>query len=272
MLAAYTQVTQPFPQHIVNQGGAPMSAHGLNMNSLVGEFWQFFALGKSPTNVEVCTKVATMIEDKYGASTVGCLLALHEHNMAEILKDCNASPDWIRSIEHLTGMRFMPLTDNVTSSAVFAGRQFGQPLQPNSANMRASLSQAQLHNKTFSTTRSNKGKILKASNMLETTLGFDKALIDSLVTETKKPIMSRLTFNDSNAIATHAFRLACCRNMLSCDKTVFEFWAQQLSDFGYPCPDGTLTWASKFKGRFKNGRRETAKVWHMSSAPTLPLD
>ena len=270
----------PPAQVIVNPGGAPMCAHGINKDSLIGEFWRFFSLGKSPANVEACSKIADVVENKYGCATVGCLLALHEHNISDILTECGASPGWIRSIENLTGMQFTPVygqgptpwirsIENVYGqgpppSAIHAaaglgGRQFGDHLQPNGADQtheRENKAKA----RAFTKSGDSIGKILKASNKLEATLGFDRPLIDSLVTETKKPIKTRLTYNDSNAIVTYAFRLACCRNMLSCDKLVFEFWAEELANFGYPCPDGKTTWADKLKNRFKNGRKHTAKV------------
>ena len=238
-----------------------MHALGLTRHSAVNEFWQFFAKGKSAANVVACEKIAAECENTWGLCSVGCLMDQWLHDIEPVITQNGGAPGWVNSLQYLTGMKFKTLAgSNPPPSAALAA--------PPSKESRVlqTISDA---NGRVPVRRRRSAKFLRDNNMLESTMGFSKAKIDSLVIQTRKPVRTRLTGKDSARITEHAFLTGCAHGLHGCDTDLFKFWTEQLVDYGYPCPDRG-TWHTKFWNRFKSGnKRHWAKVsTHSACVPS----
>lgn len=230
---------------------APICQHGVAGTDRVGHFFDVFTKEMSDDNIQAGRSITKdCIEE--GVMTVDLLLEhLYHHDIEGIILRNGGKAGWVKCIEHLLGQPFKRIDSKVPPSAALA-------MVPYSAQAAAAPGT------TLRTTHAHAEKIEKIGPMLKRSgalqspeYRLDMPEIDALVTETQRPIRTRLTRKDTSRVTNYIFQWQVVK-VRSQDTSVdlFEHYAEQLTSFGFPYPyasaGGKKTWPQAFHEFWRN--------------------
>lgn len=254
----------------------PQSAP-LSLNSRIADFWTFYG-GELGTDAEAaaCASICLVLKRDFGCITIGCMQRVLRHTFTRLLAANGGKAAWVSSIESLLGITFDQISSHAPDSARLA-----LSVQPDELDVSTEEPPARPIEKYQP--KFKLGPQLIRRGNLKSTIVLPSAEMRAAARETQDPATQEVTYNDSKAITTEAFKyMGCAHDYVSGDKIIFDAMGKAAAQI-FPIPHGLHkkrnaglrpweVWARKLSNRFKHGRAPTAQVRpHTHTLAPLPI-